>query len=129
MKRLVLAFLFCASSAFGQAKVPLLNWTASTTPGVSYSIFRGTAAGQESTTAIATGVATGCSGATCTYTDTTATTQGVTYYYTLKAVLGTASSVSSAEASVFIPIVVTVPASPTGFTVTITPAPAATTAP
>ena len=68
-----------------------LNWTASS-GATSYSIYRGTTAGGESTTAIATNVA----GAP--YTNT-GLTNGTKYYYTVKAFNSAGSSGASNEAS------------------------------
>jgi fibronectin type 3 domain-containing protein len=74
----------------GTGKVNLA-WTGSSNA-ASYSVFRGTTSGGESTTAIATGLA-GTS-----YTDT-AVVNGTTYYYTVKAVNSAGSSAASNEAS------------------------------
>jgi hypothetical protein len=65
----------------------ILCWNPSTTPGVGYNVFRGTAPGGESTTPLnSSPVAAGCTSATtCTYTDATVVT-GTTYYYTVRAV-------------------------------------------
>ena len=65
----------------------ILSWTASTTPGVGYNVYRGTASGGESTTPLnSSPVAEGCaSTTTCTYTDATVVA-GTTYYYTVTAV-------------------------------------------
>jgi fibronectin type 3 domain-containing protein len=74
----------------GNAKV-LLNWSASS-GATSYNIYRGTAAGGESSTAIATGV----SGTS--YTNTSLT-NGTTYYYKVAAVNAGGTSPLSGEAS------------------------------
>src|SRR5262249_39809403 len=58
----------------------------------SYSIYRGTSAGGESTTAIATGVT------ATSYTDTTAA-NGTTYYYIVKAINAGGASAASNEVS------------------------------
>lgn len=67
-----------------------LSWTAST-DATSYSIYRGTSAGGESTTAIATGIT------TTTYTDTSVN-NGTAYYYKITAVNGGGASTLSNEA-------------------------------
>jgi titin len=92
-----------------------LTWTASADSSsvIGYNVYRGTAAGGESSTALnSTPLAVGCSGSTCTYSDT-AVSAGVTYYYTLKAINTTTGvlSVASNEASATVPI-----APPTGVT-------------
>lgn len=70
-----------------------LSWTASTgTAPVTYSVFRGTTAGGEGTTAIATGL-TGTS-----FTDSGLATGG-TYYYEVAAVNAAGSSAPSSEAT------------------------------
>ena len=92
----------------GNAQVALA-WTASSGAS-SYSIFRGTTAGGESTTAIATGVT------TTSYTNT-GLTNGTKYYYEIKAVNSAGSSAYSNEASAT-PVAPTVPAAPTGLTAT-----------
>jgi hypothetical protein len=76
----------------------VLTWTAPVSGGsvASYSVFRGTLAGGESTTALATGI-TGTS-----YTDSTAV-NGTSYYYTIKAVNSTGSSLASSEAGPYTP--------------------------
>lgn len=75
----------------GQHNV-LLNWGASSTSGVTYSVFRGTTAGGEGTTPIASGIS------ALTYTDTNVTA-GTTYFYTVEAV-NAAGSQRSFERSV-----------------------------
>ncbi len=74
----------------GNAQVTL-NWTAST-GATSYDIFRGTSAGGEGTTPLATGVT------SATYVDKSVT-NGTTYYYEIEAVNGVGSSGVSNEAS------------------------------
>jgi hypothetical protein len=96
----------------------VLAWTASSdgaaNPTLAYNVYRGTAPGGESSTALnPSPVAAGCSSAsTCTYTDT-AVTVGNTYYYTVKATLNGGLSAASNEASATIPI-----AAPTGLAAT-----------
>jgi fibronectin type 3 domain-containing protein len=77
----------------GNATVTL-SWTAptGTTGAITYNVYRGTAAGGESATAIVTGL----SGLT--YANT-GLTNGTTYYFYVEAVSGTASSTPSNEAS------------------------------
>ncbi len=74
----------------GNAQVAL-SWTASA-GATSYNVYRGTTAGGESTTAVATGVT------TTTYTNT-GLTNGTTYYYEVKAVNSVGTSAYSNEAS------------------------------
>jgi fibronectin type 3 domain-containing protein len=78
------------SATAGNAQVSL-SWTGST-GAASYNVYRGTTAGGESTTAIATGLI-GTS-----YTDT-GLTNGTTYYYKVAAVNGYGTSGMSNEAS------------------------------
>ena len=85
-----------------------LNWTAGS-GATSYNIYRGTTAGGESTTAIATGQ-TGTS-----YTNT-GLTNGTTYYYKVKSVNAGGTSAYSNEASVIPATGGTVPSAPTGVT-------------
>ena len=91
----------------GNASVTL-GWTAST-GATSYNVYRGTTAGGEGTTAIATGIT------TPSYTDATVT-NGTTYYYKVAAVNGGGTSPLSNEASATPqpPI----PAAPAGLTAT-----------
>jgi hypothetical protein len=125
MKRLlIIAFFVCVTPLFAQSASHsvALTWTASTTTNVGYMIFRGTAAGQESTTSLTAGpTAVNCSGATCTYTDVAGLIEGTTYFYTVKAVNMTtnALSVASNEVSGMIPIVITIPNPPSGLTIII----------
>ena len=74
----------------GNASVAL-TWTAST-GATSYNVYRGTTAGGESTTAIASGIS------TTAYTDSTVT-NGTTYYYKVAAVNGGGTSGLSSEVS------------------------------
>jgi fibronectin type 3 domain-containing protein len=84
----------------------VLNWDPSPTSGVlGYDIYRGTTSEGESTTPIATEIATGCTMlATCAYVDT-AVVAGTTYYYYVTAVAsnGTTQSADSNEASARVP--------------------------
>lgn len=68
-----------------------LSWTA-TTGAASYSVYRGTSSGGESSTAIATGIT------ASTYTDASVT-NGTTYYYKVAAVNSVGTSSMSNEAS------------------------------
>ncbi|MGO8671341.1 MAG: malectin domain-containing carbohydrate-binding protein [Capsulimonadaceae bacterium] len=86
----------------------LLSWTASS-GATSYNVYRGTASGGESATAIATGVT------AATYTDTNVT-NGTAYYYKAAAVNSYGTSAQSAEASATPQA--SVPAAPTGLTAT-----------
>jgi hypothetical protein len=76
-----------ASTASGQVA---LTWAAST-GATGYNVYRGTAAGQESTIPLNSSTLTGTS-----YTDTTVT-NGTTYYYVVKAVDSAGSSAASNE--------------------------------
>jgi len=89
----------------------VLTWIASS-GATSYSVYRGTSAGSESGTPIVTGV----TGAT--YTDT-GLTNGVKYYYTVKAVNGGGSSGPSNEANATPEP--PAPAAPTGLTAKLVP--------
>ena len=99
---LLAALSFAAPARAQAAHQAVLGWTASTTSGVTYSVFRGTTAGGESTTAIVTGLS------ALTYTDTTVA-GGTTYYYTVEAVLSGVASVPSNEVSAVIPATVAPP--------------------
>ena len=111
-KWLIALLLFIPSLAFGHDVT--LTWTASVTPNVAYLVLRGTATGVETLTLTASPVASNCSGATCTYDDTSNLVEGTTYYYVIEAVDltdATNISVPSAETSAKIPK--TKPAAPT----------------
>jgi fibronectin type 3 domain-containing protein len=94
----------------GNASVAL-NWTASG-GATSYNVYRGTTAGGESTTPLATGIT------TTTYTDSTAV-NGTTYYYKVAAVNAGGTSALSTEVSATPQSTTTTPATPT---VTVDPA-------
>jgi len=91
----------------GNAQVSL-TWTASS-GATSYNIYRGTTAGGESATAIATGVS------TASFVNT-GLTNGTTYYYKVKAVNSVGSSGYSNEANA--KPITGVPGAPTGLTAT-----------
>jgi hypothetical protein len=74
-----------------------LSWTASTTSGVTYNVYRATTSGGEN---YSSPLATGLTGTS--FTDCTVAL-GQTYYYTTEAVSGTTSSAPSGEVSVTIP--------------------------
>jgi len=74
----------------------LLQWTASTTAGVTYNVFRGTSKGGEGTTPYASGI----SGTN--WTDTNVSS-GQPYFYTVEAVDSGGSSTASNEAQANIP--------------------------
>lgn len=87
------------TASAGQNSVSLF-WLPSSTGAATYSVFRGTASGQENyTSPVGTGIGLKIANNGCVYTDTTAT-PGSTYYYTVKAVNSTGSSSASNEASV-----------------------------
>lgn len=110
----LMGYLLLATLAFAQHSVSL-SWVASPTQGVTYTLNRGTATGQE--TAYQSGIA------TTSYVDT-AVQAGATYFYTVDAVCpgvicgaGTSgTSKASNEVSATIPS--NLPAPPTGLTVT-----------
>jgi hypothetical protein len=124
----MVALVIIGTRSFGQQRPPVsatatahsvvLTWTASSdgaaNPTLAYNIYRGTAAGGESSTALnSSPVAAACSStSTCTFTDT-GVTVGSTYFYTVKATLNGALSAASNEASATVPI-----AAPTGLTAT-----------
>src|SRR5208283_645668 len=91
----------------GNASVKL-SWTASA-GATSYNVYRGTTAGGESTTALATGIT------ATSYTDTTAS-NGTIYYYKLAAVNAGGTSPLSSEVSATPEP--SAPAAPTGLTAT-----------
>jgi hypothetical protein len=101
------------TATLGTSGSVILNWTASTEAGVTYNVYRGTTAGGESTTPIATGV-TGT-----TYTD--ASLSGGTYYYTVSSVDSNGVGVpTSNETSIviFVAIALNIPSG--GGTTTVT---------
>ena len=65
----------------------------------SYNVYRGTTAGGEAATPIATGVTYGQNNGFGNFTDSTANVNGQTYYYRVTAVNGTGESAKSTEAS------------------------------
>lgn len=75
----------------------LLQWTASTTAGVTYNVFRGTSSGGEGTSPVNSSAISGT-----TYTDTNVTS-GQSYFYTVEAVDSGGSSTASNEAQANIP--------------------------
>ncbi len=95
------------TAAGGNAQVTL-SWTASS-GATSYNVYRGTTAGGESTTAIATGV-------TATSYVNTGLTNGTIYYYKVAAVNAGVTSALSAEASATPQV--SAPLAPTGLTAT-----------
>jgi hypothetical protein len=114
MKRIALlffVFLSISTVAMGQRYV-VITWTASASVQggscgsvacgpIGYNIYRGTTSGGESPTPLnPSPTATNCSGAACTYTDSTVTV-GHTYYYYIQAYDETwlDASVNSNEAS------------------------------
>jgi fibronectin type 3 domain-containing protein len=90
----VMSFGQCAAPVPGKIQGVCLKWTASTTSGVTYSVFRATTTGTENYAAPL------ASGLTATaYMDSTATT-AATYFYTVTAVEGGLLSTPSNEVSV-----------------------------
>ena len=75
----------------------LLQWSASSTPGVTYNVFRGTSQGGEGTTPINTSSVSGT-----TYRDANVNS-GTNYFYTVEAVDSNGSSAPSNEAEASIP--------------------------
>jgi hypothetical protein len=85
----------------------ILSWTASTTAGVTYNVYRGTAAGvcSGTPTPYATGIT------STTFTDTANLTDGQIIFYNTSAVKGGAESACDGELQVQIPVL---PAPPSG---------------
>lgn len=113
MKTLLIILALCVGT-LAQAHTVALSWTASPTAGVTYTVQRGTAAGQE------TSYQAGITGTT--YTDT-APAAGVTYFYRIVAVCGagcptgvSGTSLPTNEVSATIPS--NLPGGPTNLTVT-----------
>ncbi len=94
------------TAAVGNSQVTL-NWAASS-GATSYNVYRGTAAGGEGTSPIATGIT------LTSYTDTSLTTSG-TYYYKVAAV-GSSRGVSALSNEAYATVQVSTPAAPTGLT-------------
>jgi hypothetical protein len=84
-----------------------LTWTASTTSGVTYNLYRGSSAGVCSGTPAP--YVTGIAGTT--YTDTANLADGQTIYYNVSAVKGGAESACDGELQVQIPVL---PGAPSG---------------
>ena len=90
----------------------LLTWTASTTSGVSYNIYRGTTSGGPYTPVNTSAIT------ATNYVDTTAAVS-TTYYYVATAVLGSQESAYSNQASITTPATFPAnPAAPSGLTPT-----------
>src|SRR5262249_51263090 len=87
-----------------------LSWTAST-GATSYNVYRGTSAGGESATALASGVS------ATSFTDSTAV-NGTTYYYTVRAVNAGGTSASSNEVAATPQAPALPPPAPTGLSAT-----------
>src|SRR5438105_474622 len=105
--RYILIGMVVLVASFAQAQHSVkLTWTASTTPSVSYHVYRATVSGgpyaQVSTGNVA------C----CTYTDTTVS-NGVTYYFVVRSFDGTVESADSNQVTTVIP---QAPAPPTALT-------------
>lgn len=97
------------SATAGNTQVSL-SWTGSS-GATSYNLYRGTTAGGESTTPVATGI-------TATSYTNTGLTNGATYYYKVKAVNSSGASAYSNEASATPTAPAGVPAAPTGLSAT-----------
>ncbi len=95
-------------TATGSNAQVALSWTASS-GATSYNVYRGTASGGESATAVATGIT------TTSYTNT-GLTNGTAYYYKVAALNASGTSAQSSEASAT--PTSGVPAAPTGLTAT-----------
>jgi hypothetical protein len=87
-----------------------LNWTASTTSGVTYNVYKGSAAGV--CTGTPTPYATGVSGTQ--FIDQVGLSDGQTLFYNVSAVKGGAESACDGEVQVQIPVL---PAPPSGVSV------------
>ncbi len=99
VQRVVNAALPGGNCMTGTGAVPhyvTLNWTASTTPNVTYNIYRSTTSGSYSQTPLAS------SGTAMTYTDMSVTA-GITYYYVVTAVSSAGESAHSNETPATIP--------------------------
>jgi hypothetical protein len=110
MRKTLFVFFLLTVAAFannpGKHSVAL-SWTASTTTGVTYNLYRGSAAGvcSGTPTPYATGIT------STTFTDTANLTDGQTIYYNVSAVKGGAESACDGELQVLIPVL---PAPPSG---------------
>ena len=111
MRKLILLFLTVAAFANtpGQHKVTL-TWTASTTAGVTYNIYRGTVTGvcSGNPTPYATGV-TGTQ-----FIDQAGLTDGQTLFYNVSAVKGGGESACDGEIQVQIPVLPNPPSALSG---------------
>ena len=110
--RYVLLFLLVGTAwpnTPGQHKVTL-SWTASTTAGVTYNLYRGTATGVCSGNP--TPYATGISGTT--YTDTAGLNDGQTLFYNVSAVKNGGESACDGEIQVQIPMLPVAPTALSG---------------
>jgi hypothetical protein len=99
VQRVINASLSGGTCVTGGGIVPhyvTLNWAASTTPGVTYNIYRSTTAGAYPSTPLAS------AGTTTSYTDLTVSA-GVTYYYVVTAVSGSGESGHSNEVPATVP--------------------------
>ena len=103
---LVLAATWALANTPGQHSV-VLTWTASTTSGVTYNLYRGSTAGV--CTGTPTPYATGITAAT--YTDTVGLTDGQTIFYNVSAVKNGGESACDGELQVQIPVL---PGAPSG---------------
>ncbi len=100
-------FLFCVVNvAYATTHTVVLTWTASTTSGVTYNVYRSLTAGSCKTTTVATGLT------ATTFTDA-AVINGTTYFYSIDAQnSGGKSACTSPDVQVQIPI--DPPAPPSG---------------
>lgn len=108
MKRALLFALIFAAVLFAQTGHQVtLTWPVSVVDAtndaaVSYGVLRGTASGAESTTAIATVLASACTASACTFIDTTVA-GGLTYFYEFTATNSGGISLPSPEVSFTVP--------------------------
>lgn len=106
---LLCALFLCAASVKAQeTRSAILTWTASTTLGVSYNVYRAQTSGTYTTSLNAAPVA------ALTFTDGTILS-GQTYFYIVRAVLNGIESVNSTEVSTVVK-----PSSPGGVKITVT---------
>ena len=101
--------IFCFANTPGKHQVTL-SWTASTTTGVTYNIYRGSATGvcNGNPTPYATGIT------TTSFNDTSNLTDGQIIFYNVSAVKGGAESTCDGEIQVQIPVLPAPPSNLSG---------------